>query len=345
MIVPRSRPPTWWLREVGLTLAAVIGTVCLLSALGSVAFQLKPLVFRSGSMTPAIPTGALAVAREVPADTLVPGDVVSVTNSAGTRITHRVVDAGPGGGGTTLLVLKGDANDLPDAERYTVVRVDLVVVTVPGLGYVVAATTHPVAIFVGGAVVGMLIMYAFGRRGARSPGGPGKSDEPPPTAVDGGSRLPDADAASPSRLAAGALRRTIIAGLVVVTSGALVVIPPPLPAAAAFVDTAGAVSGTLRAHTVPAPVLNCQVLGLGNVTFTWNAVTDATGYDFVFAPAGGPPVTTTYLPTTTSTSRSGLLGSGTATVRTRRDFGSTTWISQPSNTRSYLIVTIVTTCT
>ena len=51
------RPPREWLRELLLTTGAVIGAICLLAAVGSVTFGLQPLIFRSGSMEPAIGTG------------------------------------------------------------------------------------------------------------------------------------------------------------------------------------------------------------------------------------------------------------------------------------------------
>lgn len=71
-----------------LTLAALAGVVCLLAAAAALTLHITPLVFRSGSMAPEIPTGSLALARSVPAEELKVGDVVSVTNAHGTRVTR-----------------------------------------------------------------------------------------------------------------------------------------------------------------------------------------------------------------------------------------------------------------
>ena len=59
-----SRPaPQRTAREVLLTSGAVIGALCILLPLGALVFGVTPLVFRSGSMSPAIETGALGLAR------------------------------------------------------------------------------------------------------------------------------------------------------------------------------------------------------------------------------------------------------------------------------------------
>ena len=158
------RPPREWLRELLLTSGAVIGAICLLAAVGSVAFGLQPLIFRSGSMEPAIGTGALALARDVPAETVQVGDVVSVVAPSGTRITHRVVSTSPGP--VTTLILKGDANRVADTQPYAVSEVAVVVAHVDYLGYVVSWLRHPAAIFLGGVVVGVLVMIAFTTRGS-----------------------------------------------------------------------------------------------------------------------------------------------------------------------------------
>jgi hypothetical protein len=78
------------LRETLLNLGAGLGVMCLLAAVAAIGFGIRPLVFRSGSMGPEIGTGALGLARTVPAAELAVGDVVSVVNSRGVRVTHRV---------------------------------------------------------------------------------------------------------------------------------------------------------------------------------------------------------------------------------------------------------------
>ncbi len=70
------------LREAALWVVAALGAVCLAFAVASVAFGVTPLIFSSGSMSPGIPTGSLAIAVSTPASELVPGDIVSVTWSS-----------------------------------------------------------------------------------------------------------------------------------------------------------------------------------------------------------------------------------------------------------------------
>ncbi len=65
-------------KEIALNVAAVAGLICIIATLASLIFGIKPLVFRSGSMEPAISTGALALAKTVPATELAVGDVISV---------------------------------------------------------------------------------------------------------------------------------------------------------------------------------------------------------------------------------------------------------------------------
>ena len=78
--------------ETVLTLGAVLGVLCVTWAVCAIAFGLTPLVLVSGSMSPAIEVGDLAVARAVPAERVVEGDVVSVRSPEGVRVTHRVVE-------------------------------------------------------------------------------------------------------------------------------------------------------------------------------------------------------------------------------------------------------------
>ncbi|WP_336793972.1 signal peptidase I [Gordonia malaquae] len=153
---PRSR------RELALNVGAILGLICIVVAIGSMLFGITPLVFRSGSMSPDIPTGSLALARTVDATDLRIGDVVSVDNEVGTRITHRVVAIENAGDGAVSLTLKGDANRVPDPSPYLVTEADRVIGSVPILGYAAAWLSSKTAIFIGGIVAGALLMLAFG---------------------------------------------------------------------------------------------------------------------------------------------------------------------------------------
>ncbi|MDJ0359118.1 signal peptidase I [Rhodococcus sp. H29-C3] len=172
-------------REIALTVGAVAGIICLIAATTSLLFGIKPLVFRSGSMSPAIETGALALAKSVPALDLSRGDIISVEGD-GTRITHRVDTIESMAGGSMVVTLKGDANDDADASPYFVTEADRVFFHVNGLGYVVAWLSSPVAIFLGGVLVGGLLMVAFRPDGRREQFTDGEDSH---TAVDEGVRL------------------------------------------------------------------------------------------------------------------------------------------------------------
>ncbi len=113
-------------REIALNLGAIAGLICVLAAAASFLFGIKPLVFRSGSMSPDIPTGALALSKTTPATDLQVGDVVSVENESGVRITHRVHEIVSTDGATSTLILKGDANTDADISPYMVAEVDRV---------------------------------------------------------------------------------------------------------------------------------------------------------------------------------------------------------------------------
>ena len=158
------------LADLLLTLGAIAGVLCVLVAVAAYAFQVHLVVFRTGSMSPAIGTGALAVSRTVPAGDLAVGDVVTVHSATGQRVTHRIQQLSQGDDGARL-VLRGDANDIDDAQPYDVTEADRVIASVPQAGYVVAWLSGPVGIFGGGLLVGLTLLIAFGRGTAPDPDG------------------------------------------------------------------------------------------------------------------------------------------------------------------------------
>lgn len=150
-------------REWALNIGAVVGFICIVAAALSMFLGIKPLVFQSGSMSPSIKTGALALARTVPAQQLEVGDVVSVTNPSGVRVTHRVTSLEPFDDGEVSMTMRGDANAAEDPMPYLIGEADRVFFHVNGLGYAVAWLSNPVAIFLGGMLAGGLVVVAFGR--------------------------------------------------------------------------------------------------------------------------------------------------------------------------------------
>ena len=150
-------------REWALNIGAIVGFICIVAAALSMFLGIKPLVFQSGSMSPSITTGALALARTVPAQQLEVGDVVSVTNPSGVRVTHRVTSLETFNDGEVSMTMRGDANAAEDPMPYLIGEADRVFFHVNGLGYAVAWLANPVAIFLGGMLAGGLVVIAFGR--------------------------------------------------------------------------------------------------------------------------------------------------------------------------------------
>lgn len=149
---------------VVLSVTAVVGTVCIVATLGAVVLDVRPLVVTSGSMAPSIDTGALVVVRTVDADDVAVGDVVSVVGRKGARVTHRVQSITGASGARVSLVLKGDANDVPDAEPYVVSSVDEAIADAPRLGYVVAWLSGRAGIVLGGLALMLALLVLVGPR-------------------------------------------------------------------------------------------------------------------------------------------------------------------------------------
>jgi signal peptidase I len=98
----------------------------------------QPFILRGGSMSPAIPRGAIAIIAKPPLDTLQPGDVVTFQVPNGAVITHRIT-AVSHVAGATWLETKGDANDTPDPDLIPVTWViGRVVLSIPLAGYLLA---------------------------------------------------------------------------------------------------------------------------------------------------------------------------------------------------------------
>lgn len=302
----QARPRTPRLLQIGnalLTVTALIGSLCIVATVAAVVLDVRPLVFRSGSMSPAIGTGALAVVRTVDVDDVKVGDVVSAADADGRRVTHRVHDVTVRRG-TATLVLKGDANASVDTEPYVVTRVDRVLFDVPRAGYVVSWMSGPLGVFLGGLVVGGTLLASV--RSSRR-GGSG-----------------------------GARRAAVVAAALAIGASASPRVAP-VPTMASFVDNATMTSRSLATYKVPSPVVTCSVVGGGlQIRLAWAAITGATTYTVT---SGAISVTVT--PPNTSYTFTPLVAAGSATVVANRAFGSpvtTTWVSAPSNSVGFAAV-------
>jgi len=155
------------LRETVLTLAALFGVAIALITVTAARSGVQPLVVRSGSMEPTIPTGSMVLTRLVEAARIERGDIVAVVRPDRTRVTHRVVEIHRRDDGVEL-TLKGDANKDPDPFPVTVREAGRVVRTVPYVGRVMAWLASAKGGFVLGCLVtGYAMRVLSGRAAAR----------------------------------------------------------------------------------------------------------------------------------------------------------------------------------
>jgi signal peptidase I len=231
------------LREVLLTVGAALGTACIVVALASVFFGITPLVFRSGSMAPAVRTGDLGIAHHVSADEIRRGDIVSVENSRGVRVTHRVVSSKVIGNSATL-VLKGDANETADIEPYVVTSAERLMFSIPKAGYAVTFMSGPLGMFFGGLLAGAVILLLLGSRSRRNDDATTGGDDDVPGSRAGRRRSPGRRRAERTTTVVGmaAVLTLPLAGLAAAPVGTLAAWSDPVPVTSAH-----------TAYTVPAP--------------------------------------------------------------------------------------------
>lgn len=147
--------------EVGLSVLALGGLVCLASVVAALVFQVSVIMFATGSMSPGIPAGSIALVREIPATDMRVGDVVTVTRDPDLPITHRVTEILEVDGETVSFVMKGDANPGPDPVVYAQTRVRQVWWSVPGVAPVLAWFRQPVVLGTVTVAVAALVTWAF----------------------------------------------------------------------------------------------------------------------------------------------------------------------------------------
>ncbi|QYM75623.1 signal peptidase I [Leucobacter luti] len=198
------------LRSVLLTAGAVLGAVCALAVAASLVFGVSALNVISGSMAPGIPTGSMVFAKNVPAPEIRRGDVVTVErrssgNDIDGLVTHRVVEvllpeersdeaADENRPQDTLgengrwLVLKGDANALPDSDPYVVEEASRYLLHVPFLGNVSLFLQTPFGLSILLVCAALLAFMFFlpAEARARSTGARGASEQSAPTGGDYG---------------------------------------------------------------------------------------------------------------------------------------------------------------
>lgn len=146
-------------RTVLLDITAFAGAICIALVVLALVFHVSLIMFRTGSMSPTIPTGSLAMVHQIPALDARVGDVVTVDRPDQLPITHRVVSIVDAGGGYATIVLKGDANAAPDPVPYHVNTVRKVIWHAPGLARVIVWFSDPFVL--GGLAMAVAALIAW----------------------------------------------------------------------------------------------------------------------------------------------------------------------------------------
>jgi signal peptidase len=149
------------LRFLGMTVAGFAIGIALALAL-PLAFNARPLVVLSGSMTPALRTGDVSVVRSIAPLDARPGDIVTFRDpdNAERLITHRV-RAMHVQGDAVVFRTRGDANNVSEHWRVPASgEIGRVIYSIPKLGWVLAyaRTKGLFVLMLGGALALLLVL-------------------------------------------------------------------------------------------------------------------------------------------------------------------------------------------
>lgn len=148
--------------DLVLWVAAILGTACVVLVILAMTMGITLIMFKTGSMSPTIPAGSVAVVQRIQASEIRVGDVVTVDRAGQLPVTHRVTSIVDGAGGEQrIITMRGDANTLEDPFPYTVESARVVLFSVPGIASVIVGMGNPYVI--GGLTVGasLLVVWAF----------------------------------------------------------------------------------------------------------------------------------------------------------------------------------------
>lgn len=154
------------LREILLNIAAVGGVLCIALVGLAFAFNITLIMFKTGSMSPTIPAGSVALVQEIPASDMKVGDVVTVDRLGQLPVTHRVTSIDPAAGESRTFTMRGDANATDDVEPYTATTVRLVLGSLPGLAAAIVWFSNPVVLALITLAAAALVTWAFWPRGS-----------------------------------------------------------------------------------------------------------------------------------------------------------------------------------
>lgn len=150
------------LADILLWVAAIAGVVCMVLVVLALTASITLIMFRTGSMSPTIPAGSVAVVQEVPASEIEVGDVVTVDRVGDLPVTHRVTSTSPGASDAErVITMRGDANASDDPYPYTVQTVRVVLFSVPGIASVIVAMGNPYVLGALTIAATTLVVWAF----------------------------------------------------------------------------------------------------------------------------------------------------------------------------------------
>ncbi|WP_229673305.1 signal peptidase I [Microbacterium saperdae] len=165
----RRGGPGRLIADVLLWIAAVGGVICIVLVVLALTAQITLIMFRTGSMSPTITAGSVAVVQRVPAADIAIGDVVTVDRVDELPITHRVTSVEPGASADErIITMRGDANTEADPFPYTVTSVRIVLFSIPGIATLIVGMGNPYVLGVLTLAATALVVWAFWPRADRS---------------------------------------------------------------------------------------------------------------------------------------------------------------------------------
>lgn len=174
--MPMSGRIRFYATETLLWLAAAVGLIAMVLVFCAYFFNISIILFRTGSMEPAIPAGSAALVREIEAAEVTVGDVLTVDRPGEMPVTHRVTSVEPGNAvGERVITMQGDANDSPDPEPYTITEGRVVLRSVPGLANTINQMGNPY--LMGGVTVAASVLVGWAFWPKRASGNTGSKDE------------------------------------------------------------------------------------------------------------------------------------------------------------------------
>lgn len=150
------------LGDVLLWLAALGGVVCITLVILAYTAGITLIMFKTGSMSPTIPAGSVAVVQKIEAREFTIGDVITIDRPGDLPVTHRVTSISEGAAADErVITMKGDANDVEDPAPYTVTSGRIVLFSIPGLATVIVGLGNPYVL--GGITLAAaaLVIWAF----------------------------------------------------------------------------------------------------------------------------------------------------------------------------------------